>query len=199
MRRPGSRAPHRAPGHAHILLARTLITAGNHIDHALTAHQSGAEASGEDPPDQRGLPCWSLRRCRRQPTVTPAGGEHVTGAPNDLPPHRYRIRVRSRLGQTIRSAFPALQARASGADTVLTGPLCDRTGCSRRSRRSASSYSRSAACRRRDAPPPPAAGYPFSAIAARLGASRGFPHCTHASWHLTPGELTHINDADSAS
>jgi hypothetical protein len=29
------------------------------------------------------------------------------------------------LGQTIRSAFPALKARASGADTVLTGPLPD--------------------------------------------------------------------------
>ena len=37
-----------------------------------------------------------------------------------------RIRVRGRLGQTIRSAFPALQARASGGDTVLTGPLPDR-------------------------------------------------------------------------
>lgn len=50
----------------------------------------------------------------------------MTGAPNGPPPHRYRIRVRGRLGQTIRSAFPALQARASGGDTVLTGPLPDR-------------------------------------------------------------------------
>jgi hypothetical protein len=58
--------------------------------------------------------------------VTPAGGEHVTGARTDPPPHRYRIRVRGGLGQTIRSAFPALQARASGGDTVLTGPLPDR-------------------------------------------------------------------------
>ena len=57
--------------------------------------------------------------------VTPAGGQHVTGACND-PPHRYRIRVRGHLGQTIRCAFPALQARASGGDTVLTGPLPDR-------------------------------------------------------------------------
>jgi hypothetical protein len=30
------------------------------------------------------------------------------------------------LGQTIRCAFPALQARVSGGDTVLTGPLPDR-------------------------------------------------------------------------
>ena len=58
--------------------------------------------------------------------VTPAGGEDVTGAPDDPPPHRYRIRVRGRLGPTMRCAFPALQARASGGDTVLTGPLCDR-------------------------------------------------------------------------
>lgn len=58
--------------------------------------------------------------------VTPAGGEQVTCTRNDPPPHRYRIRVRGRLGQTIRCAFPALRARASGGDTVLTGPLPDR-------------------------------------------------------------------------
>ena len=50
----------------------------------------------------------------------------MTDARNDPPPHRYRIRVRGHLGHTIRSAFPALQARASGGDTVLTGPLPDR-------------------------------------------------------------------------
>ena len=54
------------------------------------------------------------------------GGDDVTGARNDPQSHRYRIRVRGRLGETIRSAFPALQARASGGDTVLTGPLSDR-------------------------------------------------------------------------
>jgi len=54
------------------------------------------------------------------------GGEDVTGARNDPPPQRYRIRVRGRLGETMCSAFPALQAQASGGDTVLTGPLCDR-------------------------------------------------------------------------
>ena len=58
--------------------------------------------------------------------VTPAGGEDVTSPRNDPPPHRYRIRVRGHLGPTIRSAFPALQAQASGGDTVLTGPLPDR-------------------------------------------------------------------------
>jgi hypothetical protein len=40
-------------------------------------------------------------------------------------PQRYQIRVRGRLGQTIRSAFPALQARAEDSDTVLTGVLAD--------------------------------------------------------------------------
>ena len=38
---------------------------------------------------------------------------------------RYQIRVRGQLGQTIRSAFPALRARAEGGDTVLTGVLAD--------------------------------------------------------------------------
>jgi hypothetical protein len=52
--------------------------------------------------------------------------ENVTGAHADRPSYRYRICVRGRLGETIRSAFPALQAQASGGDTVLTGPLPDR-------------------------------------------------------------------------
>jgi len=37
----------------------------------------------------------------------------------------YQIRVRGRLGQTIRAAFPALRARVDGGDTVLTGVLAD--------------------------------------------------------------------------
>jgi hypothetical protein len=50
----------------------------------------------------------------------------VTGAGDEPPPDRYRIRVRGHLGETIRSAFPGLEARTSGADTVLIGPLPDR-------------------------------------------------------------------------
>jgi hypothetical protein len=114
------------PGYDHVLLARALIIAGNHIDHAVTAHPSGAEADGEDPPDQEELVCKSRRRWSRQPAGHYGGDEQVTGARNDPPPHRYRIRVRGRLGETMRSAFPALQARATGGDTVLTGPLLDR-------------------------------------------------------------------------
>ena len=40
-------------------------------------------------------------------------------------PQWYQIRVRGRLGQTMRSAFPALRAQAEGGDTVLTGVLAD--------------------------------------------------------------------------
>jgi hypothetical protein len=36
--------PRIAPGHAPVLLAGALITARNHIDHAVTAHPAGAEA-----------------------------------------------------------------------------------------------------------------------------------------------------------
>jgi hypothetical protein len=61
-----------------------------------------------------------------QPPVGGSPREQVTGARNDPPPHRYRICVRGRLGERVRCAFPVLQTRASGGDTVLTGPLPDR-------------------------------------------------------------------------
>jgi hypothetical protein len=37
----------------------------------------------------------------------------------------YQIRIRGRLGRTLRAAFPALHAQAAGDDTVLTGTLAD--------------------------------------------------------------------------
>ena len=40
-------------------------------------------------------------------------------------PQRYQMRVRGQLGQTIRSAFPSLQAQSEDGDTVLTGVLAD--------------------------------------------------------------------------
>jgi hypothetical protein len=49
----------------------------------------------------------------------------VTGAHRDAQPQRYEIRVRGRLGETICSAFPDLQARPGGDDTVLAGMLAD--------------------------------------------------------------------------
>ncbi len=47
------------------------------------------------------------------------------GVQRESRPQRYQIRVRGRLGETIRSAFPALRARVDGGDTVLTGVLAD--------------------------------------------------------------------------
>jgi hypothetical protein len=41
-------------------------------------------------------------------------------------PQRYRICVCGRLGETMRSAFPALQAQTQGDNTVLTGTFDDR-------------------------------------------------------------------------
>jgi hypothetical protein len=38
---------------------------------------------------------------------------------------RCQIRVRGRLGQTIRSAFPSFEIQTDGDDTVLTGTLTD--------------------------------------------------------------------------
>jgi hypothetical protein len=38
---------------------------------------------------------------------------------------RYEIVVRGRLGETLLSAFPALNARELGAETVLVGALPD--------------------------------------------------------------------------
>jgi hypothetical protein len=49
----------------------------------------------------------------------------VTGAHRDAQPQRYEIRVRGRLGETICSAFPDLQPRPGGDDTVLAGMLAD--------------------------------------------------------------------------
>jgi hypothetical protein len=49
----------------------------------------------------------------------------VTGARRGAQPQRYEIRVRGRLGETICSAFPDLQAWPGGGDTVLAGLLAD--------------------------------------------------------------------------
>ena len=52
-------------------------------------------------------------------------GAPVTGQQRESQAQLYQIRVRGRLGQTIRSAFPALRAQVDGGDTVLTGVLAD--------------------------------------------------------------------------
>jgi hypothetical protein len=52
-------------------------------------------------------------------------GEQVSGAHRHPPAQRYEIWVHGRLGETLRSAFPGLQSRAEGGDTILTGLLAD--------------------------------------------------------------------------
>ena len=52
-------------------------------------------------------------------------GKQASGARRDPQPQRYQIRVRGRLGQTMCAAFPVLQARTDGDQTVLTGMLAD--------------------------------------------------------------------------
>jgi hypothetical protein len=52
-------------------------------------------------------------------------GEYVTGAHRYPQPQCYQISVRGRLGEMMRSAFPALQAHTRSGDTVLTGALPD--------------------------------------------------------------------------
>jgi hypothetical protein len=39
----------------------------------------------------------------------------------------YEIRVRGHLGELLQGAFPALSAETRGRDTVLRGPICDRS------------------------------------------------------------------------
>jgi hypothetical protein len=76
---------------------------GNHLDRVIAAHPVRGQARSQHPDDRR--------RAIINSTTWPA---------------RYQIRVRGRLGQTICSAFPALQARIEGGDTVLTGVLVDK-------------------------------------------------------------------------
>ena len=88
---------------------------------------AGAAARGEAPLKQGGVTrAGPSNHTTASSPVHRGRGETVTGAHADRPAYRYRICVRGRLGETICSAFPALQAQASGGDTVLTGPLPDR-------------------------------------------------------------------------
>ena len=51
--------------------------------------------------------------------------DNVTSAHSGARPQQYEIYVRGRLGEVMRSAFPALRAQVRGEDTVLTGALPD--------------------------------------------------------------------------
>src|ERR1700756_3553357 len=71
----------------------------NHPDCAMTAHPAKAEARSEYPAHQ--------------------------GGPSSIHGRSVMKSVRGHLGETIRAAFPALQARTRGDETVLTGVLAD--------------------------------------------------------------------------
>ena len=49
----------------------------------------------------------------------------MTSARSEPQPPQYEIWVRGHLGETMRSAFPALRAQPLGQDTVLTGTMSD--------------------------------------------------------------------------
>jgi len=51
--------------------------------------------------------------------------DNATNGRSGPQPRRYEIWVRGHLGETVRSAFPALRAQPRGEDTVLTGALPD--------------------------------------------------------------------------
>jgi hypothetical protein len=51
--------------------------------------------------------------------------DHATSAHGRPQPRRYEIWVHGHLGETMRSAFPALRAQPRGEDTVLTGTMAD--------------------------------------------------------------------------
>ena len=51
--------------------------------------------------------------------------DDATSAHNGQQPRCYEIWVHGHLGETMRSAFPGLQAQLRGEDTVLTGAMSD--------------------------------------------------------------------------
>jgi hypothetical protein len=53
----------------------------------------------------------------------------------------YRIRIKSRLGATVLSAFPSIASELMGSETLLTGWLEDQPRCSASSPRSKDSAS----------------------------------------------------------
>ncbi len=92
-------------------------------------------------PVVRRLPSASSRLPRAVTLTRPNGLRSRPGGPYQALPRgrshgpRYEICVRGRLGETIRFAFPALQARTSGDATMLTGVLADQaSGCRVKSR-----------------------------------------------------------------
>jgi hypothetical protein len=66
------------------------------------------------------VPVLDLPFCAGHDMRTVACGQH-----DPRPPMTHEIRVRGRLGRTMRAAFPGLRAETHGEDTLLTGALTD--------------------------------------------------------------------------
>jgi hypothetical protein len=58
-------------------------------------------------------------------TLVPMNRDDVTSKGGQPQPQRYEISVRGHLGETMRFAFPGLQARPRGGDTALHGVLAE--------------------------------------------------------------------------
>ena len=113
------------PSEHHTGLQPRCTLAQAHTDRLMTAHPVEVEARSESPPQRGGSPSSSSFLGSRRLARRVLRGEHVTAARRDPQPQRYQARVRGRLGETIRCAFPDLQARTRGDDTVLTGVFAD--------------------------------------------------------------------------
>jgi hypothetical protein len=89
----------------------------------LAAHPDGVQARNESSPEWEDFDHARDHRTtvRRWPRLM--NGKDVTSASRGA--RQYEVRVRGHLGETIRSAFPALLAQPRGEDTVLTGALPD--------------------------------------------------------------------------
>src|SRR5215469_64535 len=74
-----------------VALARRLIIARNHIDHAVTTHPSGADAGGEGSGRSGGLSMQVPTTMHLTAGGQCVGGEPVTGAHHDLPRHGVRV------------------------------------------------------------------------------------------------------------
>ncbi len=88
-----------------------------------TSSDSAPSASGDEVSEIIRIVRWPFVLSAAR--LGPVTSDGATGARSGRQPRRYEIWVRGHLGETMRSAFPALQAQPRGEDTVLTGAMSD--------------------------------------------------------------------------